>query len=191
MPDNAYQVSRVIALEEHAWTPSLRAALVKFGGDDTVTTFSNQLRTSELLLEVGEQRLARMDAAGVDFQVLSITAPGVQQLPVALAVPLAREANDFLPMRFNASRIASPPLQRLLLRHLGRQHRNSTVASMSAAFSEPCCSRVPARTCWITSVFGPYSKLLRTSRCRSTSTRACRPKTCAGLLTVASVRSQT
>ncbi len=96
MLDNAFQVSRVIALEEHAWTPSLRAALVKFGGDDTVTTFSNQPRTSELLLEVGEERLARMDAAGVDFQVLSITAPGVQQLPVALAVPLAREANDFL-----------------------------------------------------------------------------------------------
>jgi uncharacterized protein len=96
MSENAHQVSRVIAVEEHAWTPELRAALLKFGGDDTVTTFSNNDTTNRRLLDVGEERLARMDAMGVDFQVLSITAPGTQQLPPALAVPLARDANDFL-----------------------------------------------------------------------------------------------
>ena len=96
MSENAFQVSRVIALEEHAWTPKLRAALLKFGGDDTVTTFSNEDKTNQRLLDVGEERLARMEAAGVDFQVLSITAPGTQQLPPAFAVPLARDANDFL-----------------------------------------------------------------------------------------------
>ena len=37
-----------------------------------------------------------MDAAGVYFQVLSLTTPGIQQLPPALAVSLARDANDFL-----------------------------------------------------------------------------------------------
>jgi uncharacterized protein len=96
MSENGHQVSRVIALEEHVWTPELRAALLKFGGDDTVTTFSNEEKTNQRLLDVGEERLTRMDAAGVDFQVLSITAPGTQQLPPALAVPLARDANDFL-----------------------------------------------------------------------------------------------
>lgn len=95
MSENAFRVSRVIALEEHAWTPELRAALLKLGGDDTVT-WSNQEPTSQRLLDVGEERLARMDAAGVDFQVLSITSPGTQQLPPHLAVPLAHDANDYL-----------------------------------------------------------------------------------------------
>jgi uncharacterized protein len=73
-------VSRVIAIEEHVWNPELRAALLKFGGDDTVTTFGNNDTTNRLLFDVGEERLARMDAAGVDFQVLSITTLGTQQL---------------------------------------------------------------------------------------------------------------
>ena len=95
--ERSLHVSRVIALEEHAWTPQpSRRRLLKFGGDDTVTAFSNKDKTDQGLLEVGEERLARMDAAGVDFQVLSITAPGNRQLPPALAVPLARDANDFL-----------------------------------------------------------------------------------------------
>lgn len=96
MPDNAHEVSRVIAIEEHAWSPGLRAALIKFDGDDTVTKFSNSEQTNLQLLDVGEARLARMDHAGVDFQVLSITALGTEQLPTAIAVPLAHDANDFL-----------------------------------------------------------------------------------------------
>jgi hypothetical protein len=49
MSENAFQVSRVIALEEHAWPPELRAALLKFGGDDTVTTFSDEDKTNQRL----------------------------------------------------------------------------------------------------------------------------------------------
>jgi hypothetical protein len=30
------QVSHVVELEEHSWIAELRAALLKFGGDDTV-----------------------------------------------------------------------------------------------------------------------------------------------------------
>ncbi|MCZ2811942.1 amidohydrolase family protein [Modestobacter sp. VKM Ac-2979] len=48
------------------------------------------------LLDVGEERLARMDAAGVAMEVLSVTTPGTQPLPAVEAAPLAREANDFL-----------------------------------------------------------------------------------------------
>jgi predicted TIM-barrel fold metal-dependent hydrolase len=89
-------VRRVIGVEEHAWTAELRDALLRFGGDDTVTMLSSQKDTDRRLREVGDERLARMDAAGVDLQVLSITTPGTQSLPAAEAVPLARDANDFL-----------------------------------------------------------------------------------------------
>jgi hypothetical protein len=67
--DDGVEVSRVIAVEEHAWTAELRAALLKFGGDDTVTAFSNDDTTNHRLLGVGEERLARMDssAPGADL----------------------------------------------------------------------------------------------------------------------------
>jgi uncharacterized protein len=94
--DDDVEVSRVIAIEEHVWTPDLRAALLEFGGDDSVTMLSNRDNISHRLLDVGDERLARMAAAGVDFQVLSVTTPGTQPLAPALAVSLARDANDFL-----------------------------------------------------------------------------------------------
>ncbi|MTD54004.1 amidohydrolase family protein [Amycolatopsis pithecellobii] len=96
MSGTAHEVSRVIAVEEHVWSPELRGALLELGGDDTVDAFSNDATTNRLLLDAGEERLARMDAAGVDFQVLSITSPGTQQLPAAQAVSVARISNDFL-----------------------------------------------------------------------------------------------
>ncbi|WP_158634240.1 amidohydrolase family protein [Amycolatopsis sp. WAC 04197] len=90
------RAQRVIGVEEHTWTADLRDALLRFGGDDTVNLLSSREQTDHRLREVGEERLARMDAAGVDMQVLSITTPGTQPLPAAEAVPLARDANDFL-----------------------------------------------------------------------------------------------
>src|SRR5690606_21616437 len=96
MMEQAGGVERVIAIEEHAWTPAIREALLEFGGDETIVNWSNEPTCNRRLLDVGDERLERMAAMGVDFQVLSITAPGVQQLPVQLAVSLAREANDFL-----------------------------------------------------------------------------------------------
>jgi uncharacterized protein len=96
MSDQAPSVRRVIGVEEHAWTAELRDALVKFGGDETVAMLSSQQEIDRRLRDVGEERLARMDAAGVDLEVLSIASPGTQSLPPAEAVPLARDANDFL-----------------------------------------------------------------------------------------------
>jgi predicted TIM-barrel fold metal-dependent hydrolase len=89
-------VTRVIGVEEHAWTPELRDALLRYGGDETVNRMSSREQTDHRLREVGEERIARMDAAGVDVEVLSITTPGTQPLAAAEAVPLARDANDFL-----------------------------------------------------------------------------------------------
>jgi predicted TIM-barrel fold metal-dependent hydrolase len=46
------------------------------------------------LLDIGEGRVRDMEAAGVDVMVLSLTAPGVEQLEPEVAVRLAREVND-------------------------------------------------------------------------------------------------
>ncbi|MGA7158407.1 MAG: amidohydrolase family protein [Acidobacteriaceae bacterium] len=48
----------------------------------------------ERLLEIGPQRIAAMDEAGLDVHVLSLTTPGVQNLDAELAVELARASND-------------------------------------------------------------------------------------------------
>lgn len=53
-------------------------------------------RLIEQLCDVGDQRLAEMDEAGIDVQVLSLTAPGTEQLDAAEAVGVAHETNDFV-----------------------------------------------------------------------------------------------
>jgi len=40
--------------------------------------------------------IAEMDAAGIDMQIVSLTAPGVEQLEAAAAISLAVETNDFV-----------------------------------------------------------------------------------------------
>ncbi len=48
------------------------------------------------LLDVGEKRLRYMEEAGVDMQVLTLTAPGVESLDPRIGTPLARRSNDAL-----------------------------------------------------------------------------------------------
>ncbi|MGQ4512936.1 amidohydrolase family protein [Streptomyces sp. DW26H14] len=96
MSEAGTPVRRVVGVEEHAWTAELRQALLKWGGDETVNRMSSRGEVNLRLLDVGEERLARMDAGGVDMEILSVTTPGTQPLPAEVAVPLAREANDVL-----------------------------------------------------------------------------------------------
>lgn len=48
------------------------------------------------LCDIGEKRIAEMDAADISVQVLSLNLPGVEQLEASEAITLARETNDQL-----------------------------------------------------------------------------------------------
>ena len=73
-------------------------------------------RVRRQLMDLADERLSIMDANGVDVQILSLTAPGVQTFAPARAVSLARLANDRLaaviarhPARFAG--LATVPVQ--------------------------------------------------------------------------------
>lgn len=92
---------RVIAIEEHFRSPGIAAAT----GDSDYSRRIRELGQSGLrlgtgvldrLTDLGDDRLVAMDAAGIDMQVLSHTAPGVESLAAVDAVALARESNDLL-----------------------------------------------------------------------------------------------
>ena len=48
------------------------------------------------LMNLGEERLKRMDACDVDVQILSLSAPGLEQLDPTTGVDLAKKANNTL-----------------------------------------------------------------------------------------------
>jgi uncharacterized protein len=83
---------RVIALEEHFWTAEIAEAIGALRNPDA----SSGSPLEANLADLGERRLAAMDAAGIDVQVISHTTPGVQHLDADTATPLARDANDRL-----------------------------------------------------------------------------------------------
>lgn len=92
---------RIIALEEHFSTQALRDAnadhpFARASGGPTAgqnASWVDEKRVGQLL-DLGGQRLADMDAAGIDVQVLSQTTPGPENLDAATAVRLSIEAND-------------------------------------------------------------------------------------------------
>jgi uncharacterized protein len=89
---------RVIALEEHFATQEIMDAWknVDSRWRDLALKASTEGEGARRLLDLGTERLAAMDEAGIDVAVLSLTTPGVQNLDTDLAVRLATSANDQL-----------------------------------------------------------------------------------------------
>jgi predicted TIM-barrel fold metal-dependent hydrolase len=83
---------RTITLEEHFVTQSFLRAAGAYGPGSLPRLAELQPR----LLDIGAGRIAAMDEASIDFQVLSLAAIGFDSLDAATACPLARDINDEL-----------------------------------------------------------------------------------------------
>jgi predicted TIM-barrel fold metal-dependent hydrolase len=87
---------RLITLEEHFASP----LWLDGAGSETKALADNpstpMYEVPAKLLDLGKQRLGEMDAAGIDMQILSLNAPGVEQLSPDEAFRAAIETNDYL-----------------------------------------------------------------------------------------------
>ncbi|WP_410631622.1 amidohydrolase family protein [Amycolatopsis sp. cmx-4-83] len=85
---------RVIGLEEHFVTGELAG----YGASSaTIAQPGKWAEASRRLLDLTGERLSEMDAAGLDVQVLSLNAPGIQaETDPAVAVARATAVNDLL-----------------------------------------------------------------------------------------------
>lgn len=103
---------RTIAVEEHFSTEHYQQTLARAtGGGSSLPPHMAEILKRQL--DVGEGRLAGMDEAGIDMQVLSLSALGLDDLDRETAMPLARDCNDVL-----AETIATHPTRFSGLAHL-------------------------------------------------------------------------
>ena len=87
---------RTITLEEHFVSPGFLAGPGKEFTERLRNSGPRGARICEQLQDIGDKRIANMDAAGIDMQVLSLNSPGVEQADAAEQIAIARESNDFL-----------------------------------------------------------------------------------------------
>lgn len=92
---------RIITVEEHTISPALNKALAKYGRGGAPYQEMAHAKgypydaDPVLFADMGEKRIADMDAAGIAMQVVSCPVQP-QQLPPEIAISAVREANDEL-----------------------------------------------------------------------------------------------
>lgn len=122
-----------IAIEEAFTVPELlqrHPGLYDLGDIPISTEFGR--RCAERLPDFTTWRIPEMDRCGVDMQVLSLTAPGIQAaLPASDAVPAASLANDYL-----AEVIASHPARFAGFAALPTQDPSAAVVELHRAVTE-------------------------------------------------------
>lgn len=100
MTETNQKTMRTITLEEHYATPAYMedpGRQLKESMQARPTHQAPRLgQIVDQLCDLGERRIADMDAAGIDVQVLSLTSPGAEQLEAAEAEKLARQSNDYV-----------------------------------------------------------------------------------------------
>src|SRR5215831_14764089 len=87
---------RLITVEEHFASPGFRAGPGREFMGRLGNSGARGARIVEQLTDVGSNRIAEMDAAGIEMQVVSLNAPGVEQADPDVQISLAQEANDFI-----------------------------------------------------------------------------------------------
>ena len=88
---------RIIAIEEHVTTPLYQQRQVDSPRRLQSLADRKQRVGHDVMaemLDMSNSRVAAMNEAGIDFQVLSMTMPGPQGLPAAESIAVARDAND-------------------------------------------------------------------------------------------------
>ena len=91
---------RIVALEEHYTVPRVVAgispeAIARRGFPGPEFVWAQTTKRAELA-DLGEARVADMDASGISVQVLSVAGPGADLVPGAAGIALARAYNDAL-----------------------------------------------------------------------------------------------
>jgi len=112
-PENS-KTMRTITLEEHFATPAFMEGPGRQikeqaqAARDHPQVAAGLKALLDRLGDLDDRRIAEMDAANIDMQVLSLTSPGTEQLNVPEAVALAQDANDLLAeaLRRHPSRFA-------------------------------------------------------------------------------------
>jgi hypothetical protein len=87
---------RTITLEEHYATPTFLKGPGRDLEERAKTAGGFAAGLVEDLLDLGANRIAKMDEADIDVQAVSLTAPGVEQSEAGEAIALSRDANDYV-----------------------------------------------------------------------------------------------
>ncbi len=167
---------RIVALEEHFILPKEERSLPPGAqqGNDREKLLGFDVVAA--LLDLGKRRLAAMDAAGIDVQVLSHNQPGCQALEGAEAIAVAREVNDMLfetvgahPDRFAALAALPTADPAAAVRELDR-------AVTTLGFKGAMINGATNEVFWTTGASGRSLNVRRRCACRSICTPASRKR---------------